>query len=53
MVLASELLVWLQLLALAQTDARLWEHKRLRLRLLSIPARLVRALAGFGCAVAC
>ena len=26
----------------ARRDARRWEHKRLRLRLLSIPARLVR-----------
>jgi len=40
--LACELLAWLQLLALTGTAARRWEHKRLRLRLLSIPARLVR-----------
>jgi Transposase DDE domain group 1 len=44
--LACELLAWLQMLALtsndAPPDARRWEHKRLRLRLLSIPARLVR-----------
>ena len=40
--LACELLAWLQLLALPGSDARRWEHKRLRLRLLSIPARLVR-----------
>jgi Transposase DDE domain group 1 len=40
--LACELLAWLQLLALPCTAARRWEHKRLRLRLLSIPARLVR-----------
>jgi Transposase DDE domain group 1 len=44
--LACELLAWLQMLALTSTpahpDARRWEHKRLRLRLLSIPARLVR-----------
>jgi hypothetical protein len=40
--LACELLAWLQLLALPDSDARRWEHKRLRLRLLSIPARLVR-----------
>jgi hypothetical protein len=43
--LACELLAWLQMLALTGTDphrdARRWEHKRLRLRLLSIPARLV------------
>jgi DDE family transposase len=41
--LACELLAWLQMLALTNTDARRWEHKRLRLRLLSIPARLIRA----------
>jgi len=40
--LACELLAWLQMLALTGSDARRWEHKRLRLRLLSIPARLVR-----------
>jgi hypothetical protein len=44
--LACELLAWLQMLALTgidtHPDARRWEHKRLRLRLLSIPARLVR-----------
>jgi Transposase DDE domain group 1 len=40
--LACELLAWLQMLALTSSDARRWEHKRLRLRLLSIPARLVR-----------
>jgi hypothetical protein len=44
--LACELLAWLAMLALTDTDgypdARRWEHKRLRLRLLSIPARLVR-----------
>src|SRR4051812_20001150 len=40
--LACELLAWLQLLALTGSDARRWEHKRLRLRLLSIPGRLVR-----------
>ncbi len=39
--LACELLAWLAMLALAGSDARRWEHKRLRLRLLSIPARLV------------
>jgi hypothetical protein len=39
--LACELLAWLQMLALTGSDARRWEHKRLRLRLLSIPARLV------------
>jgi hypothetical protein len=40
--LACELLAWLAMLALTGSDARRWEHKRLRLRLLSIPARLVR-----------
>ncbi len=44
--LACELLAWLAMLAFsgndARRDARRWEHKRLRLRLLSIPARLVR-----------
>jgi Transposase DDE domain group 1 len=40
--LACELFAWLQMLALTGSDARRWEHKRLRLRLLSIPARLVR-----------
>jgi hypothetical protein len=40
--LACELLAWLAMLALTGNDARRWEHKRLRLRLLSIPARLVR-----------
>jgi hypothetical protein len=40
--LACELLAWLQMLALTSSDARRWEHKRLRLRLLSIPARLIR-----------
>jgi DDE family transposase len=39
--LACELLAWLAMLALTGSDARRWEHKRLRLRLLSIPARLV------------
>jgi hypothetical protein len=39
--LACELLAWLQMLTLTSSDARRWEHKRLRLRLLSIPARLV------------
>jgi hypothetical protein len=44
--LACELLAWLAMLALTDTDgypdARRWEHKRLRLRLLTIPARLLR-----------
>jgi hypothetical protein len=37
--LAADLLAWMQTLALAGHDARRWEPKRLRLRLLSIPAR--------------
>ena len=40
--LACELTAWLQLLALADTDARRWEPKRLRYRLYTIPAQLVR-----------
>jgi hypothetical protein len=41
--IASELTAWLQMLALPGHDARRWEPKRLRYRLLSIPARLVRS----------
>jgi hypothetical protein len=37
--LAADLTAWTQTLALSGTDARRWEPKRLRLRLLSIPAR--------------
>jgi hypothetical protein len=37
--LACELTAWMQTLALPGHDARRWEPKRLRLRLLSIPAR--------------
>jgi hypothetical protein len=37
--LACELTAWMQTLALAGHDARRWEPKRLRLRLLAIPAR--------------
>jgi hypothetical protein len=37
--LAADLLAWMQTLA---HDARRWEPKRLRLRLLSIPARHAR-----------
>ena len=37
--LAGDLTAWLQTLALAGHSARRWEPKRLRLRLLSIPAR--------------
>ena len=37
--LAADLLAWMQTLALTGHDARRWEPKRLRLRLLTIPAR--------------
>jgi hypothetical protein len=40
--LAADLLAWMQTLALTEHDARRWEPKRLRLRLLSIPARHAR-----------
>lgn len=40
--LACGLTAWLQLLALADNDARRWEPKRLRYRLYTIPAQLVR-----------
>jgi len=40
--LASELVAWMQTIALASTDARKWEPKRLRARLFEIPATLVR-----------
>jgi Transposase DDE domain group 1 len=40
--LAADLLVWMQTLALTDHEARRWEPKRLRLRLLSIPARHAR-----------
>jgi Transposase DDE domain group 1 len=40
--LAMELTAWLQLLALTGTDARRWEPKRLRLRLLWIAGKLAR-----------
>jgi hypothetical protein len=40
--LACELTAWLQMLALADTDARRWEPKRLRYRLLWIAGRLAR-----------
>jgi Transposase DDE domain group 1 len=38
--LAGDLLAWMQTLALTEHDARRWEPKRLRLRLLSIAGRL-------------
>ena len=38
--LAMELTAWMQLLALHDTDARRWEPKRLRLRLLSIAGKI-------------
>jgi hypothetical protein len=46
--LAADLVAWMQTLALTGTAARRWEPKRLRLRLLSIPARHP-APAGAGC----
>ncbi|WP_268744379.1 transposase [Rhodococcus ruber] len=40
--LACELLAWMQMLALPNVAARRWEPKRLRLRLLSIAGRVPR-----------
>jgi hypothetical protein len=40
--LATDLIAWTQLLALADQPARRWEPKRLRLRLFSAAARLVK-----------
>ena len=40
--LACDLTAWMQTLALHEHQARRWEPKRLRLRLLSIPARAAR-----------
>nr|WP_232807397.1 IS1380 family transposase [Geodermatophilus chilensis] len=40
--LACELTAWMQMLALAGTDARRWEPKRLRTRLFTVPATLAR-----------
>jgi hypothetical protein len=40
--LACEIIAWTQLLAFTQHAARRWEPKRLRLRLLSLPAQLTR-----------
>ncbi|SEM15374.1 hypothetical protein SAMN04515665_1365 [Blastococcus sp. DSM 46786] len=42
MALDAELVAWMQTLALAGHEARRWEPKRLRLRLLSIPVRHAR-----------
>ncbi len=42
MTLASDLLAWMGMLALTSHDARRWEPKRLRHRLLSIPASIAR-----------
>ena len=39
--LAADLLAWTQTLALADTPARRWEPKRLRLRLFAVAGRLV------------
>ena len=38
--LAADLVAWMQRLALAEHEARRWEPKRLRLRLLSVAGRL-------------
>jgi hypothetical protein len=40
--LAADLVAWMQTLALTEHEARRWEPKRLRLRLLTIPARHAR-----------
>src|SRR4051794_5929782 len=40
--LACELTAWMQMLALAGTDARRWEPKQLRIRLFTVPATLAR-----------
>ncbi|UGT67239.1 IS1380 family transposase [Nocardia gipuzkoensis] len=40
--LATELTAWMQMLALADHEARRWEPKRLRLRLFSAAARITR-----------
>jgi hypothetical protein len=40
--LAADLTAWMQTLALTGHEARRWEPKRLRIRLLSIPARYAR-----------
>jgi hypothetical protein len=40
--LAADLVAWMQTLALTGHEARRWEPKRLRLRLLAIPARHAR-----------
>lgn len=40
--LANNLIAWLQLLALAGTEAAQWEPKRLRLRLFTIAGRIAR-----------
>ena len=40
--LAAELTAWMQMLALAGTDARRWEPKRLRLRLFSVAGTIAR-----------
>jgi len=40
--LATELTAWMQMLALAGTDARRWEPKRLRLRLFSVAGTIAR-----------
>jgi hypothetical protein len=41
--LASELIVWTQILGLADQPARSWEPKRLRLRLFAVAGRIIRS----------
>jgi len=41
--LAADLLVWTQVPAFTGQPARRWEPKRLRLRLLAVPGRIVRS----------
>ena len=41
--LAADLLVWTQVLAFTTSEARRWEPKRLRLRLLSVAGRIINS----------
>lgn len=41
--LAGDILAWMQMLGLHDTDARRWEPKRLRMRLFTIPATATRS----------
>ena len=47
--LACELLAWMPMLAFTGS-ARIWEPKRLRLRIFAVAGRLVRGAAACGCA---